>query len=226
MYDLSHHAIPKATARFRPRADADLLSRAVQNAWELYHERLKAQAAELQVAEKLLARIKERYPLADMQVLDRYGCAHLVTSTGVHLYNPATSRWDGTTEVQLPEAVMIPDRYGHIFSTGPHWSEEPLLGMKQSYYDTQTPEEIEEHRLSLVASEERRVPRDTQPYFDEILRAQHAYKAEYRMATNWPADIKTIKGQWPTWAEIEEFFSILGGYMTTLRNPQIQKEAA
>ncbi|MEE9481793.1 hypothetical protein [Methylobacterium ajmalii] len=226
MYDLGHYAIPKATARFRPRADADLLSRAVQNAWELYHQRVMAQAAELQVAEKLLVRIKERFPLADMQVLDRYGCARLITSTGVRLYDPVTTRWDSTTEVQLPEAVMIPDRYGHIFSTGPYWSEEPLLGLKQSYYDTKTPEELEEYRRSHKASEEAYVPRDTLPYFDEILKAQHAYKAEYRRAVAWPADIKSIKGEWPTWTEIEEFFPILGGYMATLRTPQAQKAAA
>jgi hypothetical protein len=223
MYDMSSYAIPKPNAQFRPRADAGFISAALQNAWKSYEANLFTSAETAHVGALLAMTLEKRYPEEDMLVLRRYNMEATIEETVVTLYDPEVARWDAGVRIKLPRPIMTPAGYDPgRFSTGPRWSEEPLLGLKPKYFDTLTPEAREELRLDHARREESYVPRETEPYFEKLLVARKAFQAEYKVATDWPEAERKLGRPWPTWAEIETKFPVLGAYVQALR--ELRKE--
>jgi RNA:NAD 2'-phosphotransferase (TPT1/KptA family) len=74
--------------RFRPRAEAGLLSRLHQEAWQARVDALRAQEAESHVGEIVAAHLEGRFPLRDMEILAKYGHAEKRTRITVYCHNP------------------------------------------------------------------------------------------------------------------------------------------
>lgn len=222
-HDLSRYAVPKQSAPFRPRADADLLSRALQNAWAEYQESLFPEERKQEVSARLTAALKERFPAADMATLARYGTAKPTTHATVAIYVKGRNDWSESAAIELTEPVLAPDNYNACrFSTGPIWSSDPNLGCTPAYVASLSAEKFNELRQHHIEREANYVPADLFPFFDSIVEARRAFTDQYRVATDWPEQEKKRTGQWPTWEQIESAFPLLGGYMQRLRAPMAQ----
>lgn len=206
----------KLTDHFRPRADAHTLSTQLQAAWAAEQRKLTDQCAALGVSEAVAAHLEARYPAADMAILKRYGVAKEIESIGVRTYSPETACWDEVVSVQLPRPVLTPGAYGkgEVYVGGPRWSREPDRGLTAEYRAKLTPEDWAAHCEDQDDREAARLPEAVEPYFAAVAAARKAYRAEYRVVTDWPAQRKAETGAYPTWAEIAARFpDVLGAYL-------------
>ena len=117
--------IPKPSDRYRPRADAALLSRLVTDAWQDYQSHMFNAAERDRVAEIVAAHLESLYPAADMAVLSRYGVAQTLNSIGVRMWNPAQRLWDQTTSVSLPRPIIAPGSESGLYVGGAWHSRSP-----------------------------------------------------------------------------------------------------
>jgi hypothetical protein len=73
--------------RFKPRAEASLLSRLVQEAWQDYQDRIAPAARQAEVAERIARHFEQAIPPADMEVLVRYKCVAWHDRCNVRVYD-------------------------------------------------------------------------------------------------------------------------------------------
>jgi hypothetical protein len=215
--------VPNAKSRFKPRADAGVLSALLQNTWTAVNARLEAERDAADVGETVAAHLERIYPADDMAVLTRYGAAKSITEISVRIYNAATEHWDINVRVDLPRSVVTPGHYGatEVQACGRRWSREEGRGLTEigradlATYNTTW----EQYCARQDAHEASMLPEHVEHFFTAVVEAREAHHAEYRQTTNWPADRKAATGEWPTWGEIEEAFPTLGEYIADLRDP-------
>jgi hypothetical protein len=209
--------IPKSEDRFRPRADAALLSRLVTDAWQNYQNRMFDTAERDRVAEIVAAHLELLYPADDMAVLSRYGVAQTLKSISVRMWNPDQHLWDQTTSVDLPRPILAPSSEHGLYVGGAWHSRLPNYGCTQAYRDAQTPEQWAELVDYHDDSERRRIPEIVEPWFARIVEARKAHRAEYAQTTEFPSKFHAETGRYPRWRDIETAHPILGAYIATQR---------
>lgn len=105
-------------SRYRPKADRELLRALIQDAWQAYHGEHFPEDRQTAIGERLAALLEQRFPLADMEVLVKYGLASAPESASVNVYHPVRERWDVYTSVKLPRPVLCPQSRAHFFVGG------------------------------------------------------------------------------------------------------------
>src|SRR4051794_2940297 len=110
--------LPKAKAVFKPRADAGILSRLVQDAWKEYEATNFSPDERARVARAVSDHVKSLYPLQDMQFLARYGCATELKYVSVRVHDG--NDWTNSFGIELPEPILVADnnRSGSYYSGG------------------------------------------------------------------------------------------------------------
>ena len=209
--------IPKPSDRYRPRADAALLSRLVTDAWQDWQDCMFDATERDRVAEVVAGHLESLYPTADMAVLGRYGVAQVLDSIGVWMWNPKQRLWDQTTSIALPRPILAPSSERGLCVGGARHSRSPNYGVTQSYRDAQTPEQWAELVACHDENERRRLPESVEPWFARIVQARAAYRAEYAQTTDFPKKFHTTTSQWPRWIDIESAHPILGAYVAARR---------
>jgi hypothetical protein len=181
-------------ARFRPRADAGLLSKLVQIAWTEYQEAIASKEEQDKVAEIIATYFETKIPPADFEVLSRYNCIAYHDSCNVRVYDYGERNAYGETLAPYREVFGIElPRKVPVLGTGGYGY--PSLTACEPEWGTNTP------------------LRELDAYFGGLLRARKQYKAEYKQSTDFPTEYKATKGEYPTWGEIEDQFPVLGAYL-------------
>lgn len=217
MYDVSRYTI-NLSAQFKPRAEANLLSVVVQNAWETKNKELEALRDELNVIDEILTLFARLYPVDDMAVLRRYGKAEMLKSVLVRIYNPDASgigRYDLSTSIPIPEdkQILIPNGNNDLYAAGPRFSEDPDFGVNPEARARKSAGEWQEIVDYHTRADARRLPKATEVFFERVAECQNAYRREYRNVVQWPAEIRVRTGKYPTWAEIADEFPVVGDYI-------------
>jgi len=176
-------------SRFKPRAEAELLSRLVQEAWQDYQDRIASKDRQAEVAETIARYFERAIPTNDLEVLKKYGCVAYHDRCNVRVYDAETedvAKFRETFGVELPRKV-------------------PVVGAGGGGYAS----------LSAIASPGREVPLpELDGYFEELLKARKQYQREYKESMAWPAEEgKSQEGKYPTWGEIAERFPVLGEWL-------------
>lgn len=179
-------------ARFKPRADAGLLSKLVQNAWTDYQDRISSEEKRAEVAEIVTCYFESVIPPSDLEVLARYNCVayHEACNVAVYDVDRPTGAYAERFGVDLPRKVPCVGNGGYGY---------PSLAACEPEWGTKS------HL------------RDLDSYFMALLVARKQYKAEYKESTAWPSEYGKEHGQYPTWGEIEDRFPVLGSYIAGLR---------
>jgi hypothetical protein len=181
-------------ARFKPRAEAGLLSRLVQEAWQDYQDRVASAARQAEVAERIARYFEERIPAGDFEVLQRYGCIAWHDLANVRVYDAATddvAKYREVFRVELPRKIPVVGTGGYGY---------PSLTCCE-------PVEVTEARATSPL-------RDLDGYFFALLYARKQYQREYKASQAWPAEYgKANGGKYPTWGEIAERFPVLGEWL-------------
>ena len=180
-------------ARFKPRAEAGLLSKLVQEAWQDYQDRIANVERQAEVAERLAQYFEQVIPAADLEVLSRYKCIAWHDRCNVRVYDAETqdvAKYREAFGVELPRKVPAVGTggfgYPSIAACEPEWGNSPL--------------------------------RELDAYFAGLLKARKQYQEEYKQSTAWPTDRRNETGQYPTWEEIGNQFPVLGNFL--LRNTE------
>ncbi len=208
--------IPKSTNRYRPRADAATLSRLVQEAWEAKRDAEYSATAQAEIAKIALIFARELYPLADMQVLSRYGVAEPMDRVDVSVYDPATKHFDSGYAIELPEKILAPRGRLSLQACAVRYSEDPLRGLHPAVVAEASHAELEKIYEFQNAQERGMLPRECDPYFAALRDARKQFKLEYRDSTDWPAKRRAKTEVWPTWAEIADAWPVLGAHLRKL----------
>src|SRR6185437_1081961 len=79
-------------ARFKPRAEALLLSQLVQTAWQDYQDQIASPERQAEVAETITRYFETLIPAADFEVLERYGCIAYHDHCNVRVYDGSGER--------------------------------------------------------------------------------------------------------------------------------------
>lgn len=175
-------------ARFKPRADAALLSRLVQEAWQDYQERIANPARLVEVAEIIAQHFETLIPAGDFEVLSRYNCIAWHDHCNVRVYDHNTedvAKYREAFGVELARKVPVLGTGGYGY---------PSLTACQPMSDNNSLRELDEH-------------------FATLLMARKQYQAEYKVSQNWPSEYGKEHGQYPTWGEITEKFPVLGDWI-------------
>lgn len=182
-------AMPKPKSRFKPRAEISLLHKIVEQAWQEKQQVAEVQVAE--VAERLAQYFESKIPEADLEVLKRYGCIGYQDACNVCVYdlNPD----DGIAHYRETFGVRLSRKV-------------PVCGPNGWGYPSLT-----------VADP--RAPQPILPELESLLALRKAYRAEYKQSTTFPHEFRKEHGKYPTWAEIEASFPVLGTYIAKKREP-------
>lgn len=203
---------PNMAAAFRPRADAALLSRLVQDAWQAKNTALMAQQEAFGIREAAARKLDALFPIADMLILQRYGQAEEVSKVNVSIKNAETDYYENVG-VELPRKILVPLRGASLLATA-KWSEgHNEYGYRSDYWETMPEDEKREAIERQAKHEKAALGEETLPFFVAVIESRNAFKREYRQATAWPTEFKTAHGHFPTWAEIAAEFPVLGAFM-------------
>jgi hypothetical protein len=213
--------IPSPKAPFRPRAEAGLLSRLIQEAWRSYHDSCYVEAERRLVAETVASHLERLLPAADLEVLRRYGFAEETSHVCVRIYDGKD--WSHSTGVDLPRKVWTTRNLTSLSCCGAWYSEDPNFGLNAEYRRTMSAAEWERHVAFTIECDRIRLPKSVEPYFARIVEGKKAYVAEYRRSATFPKSFRDERGRWPTWGEIEINLPVLGRHIASLRE---RKEAA
>lgn len=210
--------VPKATASFKPRADAGTLSAAVQAAWREYETDNFSAEERASVAVAVSEHIRGLYPIQDMTLLARYGCASPEDHVSVRVHDGKD--FAQSFGIKLPEPILVACNSCSMayYSGGPWFSKDPARGVSAKYRAGMSEIEWSKFCDDQDATERTRIPEALEPYFQKLLAARALVNAEYRTAVDWPAQFKAQTGNFPTWEQIAEHFPVLGGYLRGLWN--------
>lgn len=180
-------------SRFKPRAEASLLSRLIQEAWGDYQGRIASAERQAEAAERISNYFETLIPAADFEVLSRYNCIAWHDHCNVRVYDAQTddvSKYREAFGLELPRKVPVLGTGGHGY---------PSLAA------------CEPNRKSPLPN--------LDPYFLTLLTARKQYKREYKASVSWPAEYaQEHNGQYPTWDEIAEKWPVLGEWLKTKAN--------
>ena len=192
MQDRSQYVgtLPLASARYRPKADANALSGAVQTAWHHYNATQFPRAEKAAIAEAAAAHIERLHPAADMAVLKRYDKTEQTDHAYVRYFNARSGRWDDSVSFQLPRTVTCADGGSSLYQGG-------VTGVPQHA--------------------DKRFPAEWNEYFARLGRIRAEYRFEYSAATKWPAEYKAKHDIYPLWSEIETRFPVTGNWIADRR---------
>ena len=181
-------------ARFKPRAEALLLSQLVQTAWQDYQDQIASPERQAEVAETITRYFETLIPAADFEVLERYGCIAYHDHCNVRVYDGSGERnrygellapYREAFGVELPRKVPVLGTGGYGYPSfaacEPEWGTSPL--------------------------------RELDSYFAALLAARKQYKAEYKASNQWPLEYRKENGKYPTWGEIASRFPVLGNHL-------------
>lgn len=204
--------------KFRPRADAQLLSAMVQAAWAEYQASMFPAEERATVASTLAEYLTTRFPADDMDVLARYSLCETIESIRVRVYSKSEGKdyhdWSATTTIDLPYPVRVSSGSPDIFACSPRWSETAERGVTEEYRTEQIAAGTwDEFCRDQDKRDAELPPRSIDPYFAKIIEARNLYGAEYRQATEFPAKYKAATGNYPTWTDIADEFPVLGAYL-------------
>lgn len=187
----------KRDTRFKPRADAGVLSAHIQYAWQQESDRVASETDQERVKEAISAHFEALIPSADMDVLVRYNCVGYYDRCSVRVYDRQAEggKYGEVFGVDLTRKVPSVGTGGYgcltICACEPAWGEKTPL-------------------------------RELDSYFAGLLAARKAYKMEYKASASFPSDYKNEFGIYPTWGEIEDKFPVLGKYLEGLRTQEAQ----
>lgn len=204
--------------KFRPRADAQVLSSMVQAAWEEYQASMFPAEERATVASTLAEYLTARFPADDMDVLARYGCCKTAESVCVRIYAQSADKsypdWSETTSVNLPYPVRVAYDSPDIYACSPRWSETAERGVTEEYRaELIATGNWEDFCRDQDAHDADLPPRSIDSYFAKILELRKLFRAEYNQATEFPTEYKAATGNYPTWADIASKFPVLGAYL-------------
>lgn len=217
-FDLTGHKLPKLTDKFRPRADASILSMIVQNAWNAYAEEVRQPLADSALREAITVQLESLYPAADMDVLARYGFTDSRDKVTVRIWRPEGGPigggWHKAAFVELTRPVRVSSRGGDLTTPAP-WYLEPDLGLTEEGKASleKYGSSWEKHAAEIAAHLRRCVAAEYVEAFNRYAEAQEAYAAEYRTVTDWPAQVKNESGDYPTWEALADAFPVTGRYL-------------
>lgn len=215
----------KLNSRFMPRNDASYLANATRLAWEAKNAELVALRDSLGVISEITTLFLRLYPQDDMAVLAKYHKATLLKAVYVRIYNTASKatygQYDLSTRIEMPEPhILIPEGRGELAAGGPRFSEEPNFGIKADYIaqrEAEDPakwaEEFAEIKAGHISADRRRLPKDTEVFFEHVAEGQRQYQRECRNVSAWPSLYKADHDKYPTWREIGEQFPVLGAHL-------------
>jgi hypothetical protein len=175
-------------SKFKPRAEAGLLSQLVQSAWQDYQNRIASAERQAEVAEIVACYFEKLIPTNDFEVLKKYNCIAYHDHCNVRVYDAETedpAKYRETFGIQLLRKVPVLGTGGYGY---------PSLVMCEPWRGDTKALELD-------------------GYFLSLLTARKQYKKEYKASTNWPAEYGKEHGQYPTWGEIAEKFPILGDWL-------------
>lgn len=184
-------ALPKRKDRFKPRADANLLSGLVQAAWKAHTDSIADESEQARVAEMIAQYFETKIPAEDFEVLHRYNCIVYHESCNVRVYDAAnvTGPYAAGFGISLPRKV-------------------PVLGTGGFGYPA---------LRACVPHEDKECVRELDIYFAGLLKMRKEYQAEYKASLDFPVAHKARTSEYPTWAEIEDTFPVLGTHVATIR---------
>jgi hypothetical protein len=175
-------------AKFKPRAEAPLLSQLIQTAWQDYQDQIASTERQAEVAETIANYFETLIPPDDFAVLTRYNCIAHHDHANVRIYDAHTddiAKYREAFGIELPRKVPVLGTGGYGY---------PSLVVCE-------PWESPTKSLSLDG------------YFLDLLTARKQYQAEYKASLAWPAEYGKEHGQYPTWGEIAERFPVLGEFL-------------
>lgn len=194
-------------ARFKPRAEAGLLSQLVQEAWQNYQDRIASTSRQAEVAERVARYFETLIPEADFEVLSRYNCIAWHDHCNVRVYDGSGEKGaDGYTLAPYRKSFTIRlPRKIPVLGTGGYGC--PSLVAGEPAILRGEPEQVTAARAASPL-------RDLDPYFLELLTMRKQYQREYKASTAWPAEYsKANSGEYPTWGEIAEKFPVLSEWL-------------
>lgn len=189
-------------ARFKPRAEASLLSQLVQAAWQDYQDRIASPERQAEVVERIALHFEQAIPVEELEVLKKYNCIAWHDRCNVRVYDANTediAKYREAFGVQLSRKV-------------------PCVGTGGYGYPSLTACEPEALREAKSQSQ----LRDLDGYFLDLLNARKQYQREYKASMSWPNEYGKARGKYPTWGEIAERFPVLGEWL----KKQAQEAAA
>jgi hypothetical protein len=193
----------KLTQRFKPRAEACVLSQLVQTAWTEYQDRIASPERQAEVAEQIAVYFENLIPPADFEVLQRYNCVAWHDHCNVRVYDDQTedvAKYREAFGINLPRKIPVLGTGGYGY---------PSLVACEPACMRGEPEERTTKRAQSPL-------RDLDPYFLSLLTASKQYQAEYKASTSWPHEYGKEHGKYPTWEEIAERFPVLGNYLRAI----------
>jgi hypothetical protein len=186
--------VPSRKHRFMPRAEGATLSTLIQEAWKAYQDSVADEDAQARVAERLAVYFESRIPVAELTVLQKWGCIAKYDTCNVAVYDAAQHErpYAERFGIKLPRTVPV---------TGSGGMGYPSLCACAPY------------------DREDQVPAELNAYFASQLTVRKAYYAEYKGSSSFPSSYKEREGVWPTWGEIEDASPFLGQYLKHQRTP-------
>jgi hypothetical protein len=156
-------------SRFKPRAEAGLLSQLVQTAWQDYQDRIASAAQQAEVAETIAQYFETLITPSDFEVLERFKCISWHERANVRVYDSTrpTGPYAEAFGVDLPRKVPVVGVGGYGY---------PSIAACEPDWGTQTP------------------LRQLDSYFAALLTARKQYHAEYKISTQWPAEYGKEQG--------------------------------
>lgn len=187
-------------ARFKPRAEASVLSRLVQEAWRDYQDRITSGEGRAEVAERIAQYFETLIPPIDFEVLARYNCIAWHDRANVRVYDAegeSTARYRESFGVDLPRKVPVLGTGGYGYPS--------LVACE--------PAEMRGEPDGAAATRAQYPLRDLDPYFLTLLTARKQYQREYKASTAWPMKYAAEAKRYPTWGEIAEKWPVLGEWI-------------
>lgn len=103
---------------YRPKADRQRLHALINEAWEAHSKTQFPEWEQESTGLMLASLLEQRFPPADMVVLEKYGQAKAPPEVSINIYHPARERWDVYASVKLPRPVLCPQGRAHFFVGG------------------------------------------------------------------------------------------------------------
>ena len=231
MYVLSIRGllIPRPSARYRPRAEAGLLSRLIQEAWEAKRAREYPEHEAKRVGEILATWGENLRPQSDTAILEKYGFVEKTDRISVAVCDPEADicAYAERFSLDLPRNVLAVRGDLSCYACTPRYSTYPDRGVTEKYrVELEMKGEWDKFCADQDARDARLPPAEIDPFFAALLAARKAFKREYAASSVWPAKRKAETGEWPTWREIADAWPVLGEHLRGLWSADNAKKAA
>jgi hypothetical protein len=237
--------VPAPQSRYMPKKQGALARRILDAAWQRHQDTQFPQAERDRVGEIIASELERRNPVADMDVLERYGLTEIEGApiferkyrdgfgagydeipTGnrrsVHVY-VTDQHGGGSTNcgVDIPRSVRVAKNSERLWANCIRFSEQPDLGLNdKARAEMAESGELETYLADHRAREARMLPREVDPFFARIMDLRKAHREHYQQFNHW---LDAHRGdKYPTWAEIADRFPFIGEYLAEIRAAQAE----